>query len=152
LYEPAPKAKHAVVLQPLLIVPKGKQKEGLCGATRAISGGRGCAGQSPKVQEGGVVSGLHMCGVWWAGVQWEARRIKKSDHHSKRERGGGREEQKNSKISAQKTKSKKNNFFPTFGSTLPRPPSLPKRPLGLPFGPQTRPDSGYPLDFWPTFN
>jgi hypothetical protein len=45
-----------------------------------------------------------MCEVWWAGVQWEASRIKKSDHHSKRERGGGREEQKNSKISRSEDK------------------------------------------------
>jgi hypothetical protein len=28
-------------------------------------------------------------------MQWEARRIKKSDNHSKRETGGEREEQKN---------------------------------------------------------
>ncbi len=40
---------------------------------------------------GGGVYGPHVCEVWWAGMQWEARRIKKNDHHSKREKGGERE-------------------------------------------------------------
>ena len=34
---------------------------------------------------GGGGYGQDVCEVWWAGMQWEARMIKKSDHHSKRE-------------------------------------------------------------------
>ncbi len=82
---------------------------------------------------GGGGCGPHVCEVWWAGVQWEAQRIKKSDHHLNRETRGEEEKQKNDqkkeKIRPRDKKQKK------LGRTLPRPHSLPKRPLGLPFGP-----------------
>ncbi len=84
------------------------------------------------MQEGRRVYGPHVCEVWWAGVQWEARRIKKSDHHSKRERGGGREEEKNSKISAQRTKSKKRIFFSHLAALCLDPPAFPTGPWGWP--------------------
>jgi hypothetical protein len=75
--------------------------------------------------------------------------IRKSDNHPNRERGGERKEQKKRpKIGKDPLRGQKvkKPFFLSIGSTLPRPPSLPKRLLGLPFGPQTRPDSGYPSD------
>ncbi len=57
--------------------------------------GRGWTRQSQKVQEGEWGYGLDVCEVWWTGMQWGARRINKSDHHSKHERRREGEEQKN---------------------------------------------------------
>ena len=86
-------------------------------------------GENEKEMErgmgGGGGYGPHMCEVWWAGMQWEARRIKKSDHHSKRETGGHEGQKK--KI-AEKTKCEKSKKFWSFGRSWPRPHSLPKRP------------------------
>ncbi len=62
----------------------------------------------------------------------------------KEERGKNKKTTKKRKRSPEETKSKKTKFFFAFGITLPRSPSLPKRTLGLPFEPQTRPDSGFP--------
>ena len=81
---------------------------------------------------GGGGYGPHVCEVWWAGVQWGARKIKKSDHNSKRERGGEGEKQKNRKISAQKTKSEKSKCFSHLVALGLDPTAFLKRPEGCP--------------------
>ena len=56
------------------------------------------------------------------------------------------------KKNEQKPKTKKNVFFFFGGQNWLRPPGLPIRHRGLPFGPQVRPDSGFPYHLRPTFN
>ena len=81
------------------------------------------------MQEGGGVYEPHVCEVWWAGMQWEARRIKKSDHHSKQEKGGEREDKKRS---SRRQKVKKTFFFPHLVALCLDPPAFPKGPWGCP--------------------
>ena len=88
------------------------------------------------MQEGGGGYGPHVCEVWWAGVQWEAQRIKKSDHHPNREtRGGGRKTKKRSKKGKnppKRQKAKKTIFFPNLVALCLDPTAFPKCPWGCP--------------------
>ena len=84
------------------------------------------------MQEGGGGYGPHVCEVWWAGVQWGARKLKKSNHNSKRERGGGRRTKKNTKNTPKRQKAKKPNFFSHLVALCLDPPAFLKGPWGCP--------------------
>jgi hypothetical protein len=65
-------------------------------------------------------------------VQWGARKLKKSNHNSKRERGGGRRTKKNTKNTPKRQKAKKPNFFSHLVALCLDPPAFPKGPWGCP--------------------
>ena len=81
------------------------------------------------MQEGGGGYGPHMCEVWWAGMQWEARRIKKSDHHSKRETGGVAKKKKKIAVKRKWEKGKKFGHLVALGLD---PTAFLKGPEGCP--------------------
>ncbi len=89
--------------------------------------GFGVSGTIAEGAGGGGGYRPHVCEVWWAGVQWEAQRIKKSEHHSNRERRREEEKQKNEqkkeKIHSRDKKQKKQNCFPSWShfASTPKP-------------------------------
>jgi hypothetical protein len=118
------------------------KKKGMLECRAEFWGGKQHATNTIEVQVGGCGYGPGGFKNWWEGMACGISRNKRSGGHQRRETQTLTKKKKRTKKDKRcdTEKKKKESQFGPHGAP---PHSLPKRPSGLPFGPQVRPESGF---------